>query len=66
MKNRARLACTALYDLLFKISNNTDACTIRLVTGQMPNVKRCNAYKTCAACLQKWLDEEEKQNGKAD
>lgn len=66
MKNRARLACTALYDMLLKISNNTDVCTIRLVTGQRPAVERCHKFKTCADCLQSWLNEEEKQNGKAD
>ncbi len=66
MKNRDRINGMNLYDFLLRIASQSDACIIKLASGTMPCVKRCNAYKYCAVCLQKWLNEEEKQNGKAD
>ncbi len=66
MKNRDRINGMNLYDFMLRIANQSDACIIKLASGTMPSVKRCNAYKCCAVCLQKWLNEEEKQNGKAE
>lgn len=59
MKNRERLQSIAMYDLLLRIANNTESCILRLITGQMPRFERCNREKCCAACLQKWMNEEE-------
>ena len=66
MKNINRLLNTCMYDLLLRIANNTDACIIRLTSGNMPSVNRCNKFRCCATCLQSWLNEEEEKNGKTD
>lgn len=74
MKNRARLACTALYDLLLKMQDELELCRqhrespcIMNALGENLVGVRCTKYNgKCDECLQKWLNEEEKQNGKAD
>lgn len=65
MKNRDRINEMNLYDFLLRIANQSDACIIKLASGVMPSVQRCNKYKTCAACLQNWLNEEEKTEWKS-
>ena len=59
MTNRARIAYTPLTDLIKSISQHTDACAIKIMTGKFPAQFRCGKYIRCDACLTAWLDEEE-------
>lgn len=61
MTNQGRIESKPLIELLDRISQNTDECTLRVVSN-MSDAERCaycKKHKNCRGCLQNWLAEEE-------
>ena len=61
MTNQGRIESKPLIELLDRISQNTDECTLRVVSNMSDTDRRihCKKHKNCRSCLQDWLAEEE-------
>lgn len=67
MKNRERYILNVNeYDMLIKIQATmltNDCCVIEALTDVGCPEDRCCMLSTCETCIQKWLNEEDKNNG---
>lgn len=62
MTNQQRMQSTPIIETFDKISMGTDECLLRVLSGIDGDERReyHKEYKNCRACLEAWLNEEER------